>query len=146
MHLTRIDDDLNVKMKLHSLTIRDELQGRLFTSPCYLACSVLRNENIFSSPLNNSHKKETSLAPYEDDDSFKDALPEFFALPDTEIHSGIDSAVIPEKELGKESATWGEIFYEAECNDSNFVSVTFSTRSPSSSDYDGVDTQVLAYH
>lgn len=152
-------------MKLHSLKIIDELQGRLSLSPQYLACSVQKNEKSSASPgICDPLAKEMSIMLPEDDDIFKDALPEFMSLSDTGIYSqimdmahcgvmgdisdptGFESSedFSHEKDLGKGKGTLGEIFYEAEGSDnSDFVSVTFSTRSSVSPDYDGVDTQVL---
>ncbi|KAF3970469.1 hypothetical protein CMV_005848 [Castanea mollissima] len=164
VHIIRREGDLRVKMKLHSLKIIDELQGRLSLSPQYLACSVQKNEKSSASPgIFDPHAKEMSIMLPEDDDIFKDALPEFMSLSDTGIYSqimdmahcgvmgdisdpsGFESSkdFSHEKDLGKGKGTFGEIFYEAEGSDnSDFVSVTFSTRSSVSPDYDGVDTQM----
>lgn len=163
--MIRREGDLTVKMKLHSLKIRDELQGHLSTGPQYLACSVLRSDNVLSSAgLIGSHGKEMSAALHEDDDTFTDAFPEFVSLSDAGIYSqfldiaacgttgdisksaGFESAeaLLHENDPVNGRGISGEIFYEAEgSNYSDFVSVVFSTRSPSSSDYDGIDTQVL---
>lgn len=99
----------------------------------------------------------------ENDDIFKDALPDFMSLSDIGIYSpNIDvghcetmvdmsdpslfesaEAFSHEKDLGKGKGISGEIYYEAEGSDNlDFVSVTFSTRSSGSPGYDGVDTQV----
>ncbi|GFZ13853.1 calcium-dependent lipid-binding family protein [Actinidia rufa] len=160
VHVVRMEGDLTVKMKLHSLKIKDELQGSLSLDPKYLACSVLKNDHLFSS----AHLvKELPTTISEDDDIFRDALPDFMSLPDTVIYSqNLDMAYavrlsdvnecvefdsvgdfVREKEMGKEKGVTGDVFYEAEGSDnSDFVSVTFATRSPSSPDYDGVDTQM----
>ena len=101
-----------------------------------------------------------SVAVYEDDDIFedndifKDALPEFASLSDAACgttgqnvgHARFESAeaLIQEQDLVIGRGISGEIFYEAEGGDyKDFVSVVFSTRSPSSNDYNGTDTQVF---
>lgn len=162
--MSRREGDLTVKMKLHSLKIKDELQGRLSTGPQYLACSVQGSDEIFSSSGSvGPHGKEMSAAPHEDDDTFTDALPEFISSSDAGMYSqfsditafgkignvrdstGFESAeaLLHENDLVNGRGISSEIFYEAEgSNYSDFVSVIFSTRSPSSHDYDGIDTQV----
>ncbi len=136
-------------MKLHSLKIIDELQGRLSLSPRYLACSVQKNDKSSTSTgIFDPHAREMSMILPEDDDIFKDALPDFMCgvMGDISDPTGFESseAFSLEKDLGKGKGTSCEIFYEAEGSDnSDFVSVTFSTRSSGSPDYDGVDTQVL---
>lgn len=154
-----------VKMKLHSLKIKDELQSRLAMNTQYLAYSVLKDDHIFIFPGTfDPHRKELSLTLPEDDDIFKDALPDFMSLPDPGIYSqnmditqclrigdindraGNESAeaLIHDTDLRKGKGISGEVFYEAQGSDSSdFVSVTFLTRSPSSPDYDGIDTKVL---
>lgn len=163
--MIRWEGDLTVKMKLHSLKIRDELQGRLSTRPQYLACSVLRCDNVFSpAGLIDPNGKEMSAALHEENDTFTDALPEFLSLSDTGVYlqfldvaacrstghisdsAGFEfaEALFHEDDLVKGRVVSDEIFYEAEgSNYSDFVSVVFSMRSPSSHDYDGIDTQVL---
>ncbi|KAM1609645.1 hypothetical protein ACFXTN_020154 [Malus domestica] len=164
LHMIRWEADLTLKMKLHSLKVKDELQVRLSTTPQYLACSVLNNDNIVSSPgIVDPHMKEMSALLHEDDDTFTDALPDFMSISDTGLGSQImdmdacattedinddtgfasPRAIIHEKNLVKEKVISGETFYEAEGGDnSNFVSVNFLTRSSSSPDYNGVDTQM----
>ncbi|KAB2604886.1 hypothetical protein D8674_042145 [Pyrus ussuriensis x Pyrus communis] len=164
LHMIRWEGDLTLKMKLHSLKIKDELQVRLSTTPQYLACSVLNNDNLVSSPgIVDPHMKEMSALLHEDDDTFTDALPDFMSISDTGLGSQImdmdtcattedvnddtgfatPQAIIHEKKLVMEKVISGEIFYEADGGDnSNFVSVTFLTRSSSSPDYDGIDTQM----
>ncbi|XP_048235070.1 uncharacterized protein LOC8261314 isoform X2 [Ricinus communis] len=157
VYLTRSEGDLTVKMKLHSLKIKDELQGRLLTSPQYLACSVLKNDKPPAFPSPPDPKGRDMLAvPHDDDDTFKDALPDFLSISDTGFHSPrmevsmSDSsefqcaeALIHEQELLQGKSISNEVFYEAQGGDSlDFVSVTFSTRSSSSPDYDGIDTQM----
>jgi len=159
VHVILADSDLTVKMKLHSLKIKDELQGRLSVSPHYLAVSVLKNETLCSS--SDSHGKDNSLGIPDDDDSFMDALSDFISQTDGghSLHNmeldqqglmGIASdfesleSLIHEKEIENGNSTPHEEYYEAEGSDtSNFVSMSFSTRSPGSPDYDGIDTQVL---
>ncbi|KAK3025351.1 hypothetical protein RJ639_043860, partial [Escallonia herrerae] len=128
VHVVCWEGDLTVKMKLHSLKIKDELQG----SSQYLACSVVDNTSF------DSHG---TLAPRvvktEDNDIFKDALPDFMSLPDS-----ADTFLI-ENDMGKTKAFSGDVFYEAQgTDDSDFVSVTFLTRNPDSLDYDGIDTKM----
>ncbi|KAA8527969.1 hypothetical protein F0562_035162 [Nyssa sinensis] len=164
VHLVCCEGDLTFKMKLHSLKIKDELQGSLSSDPQYLACSVLKNDHLFASPgTSDPLGMELSMVLSEEDDKFTDALPDFLSLPDPVIYSqnfdmahcarvsdvseytGFDSAeaLIHEKDLGKGKSMSGDIFYEAQGSDSSdFVSVTFFTRNPDSSDYDGIDTQM----
>lgn len=164
VHIVCWEGDLTVKMKLHSLKIKDELQGRLSTSLQYLACSVHENDHLFASPRNlDPSVKELSTAQPEEDDIFKDALQDFMSLPDQESNlqhmvmpksawmedvtdfAEVDSAeaLIHEMDLGKGKGTSSETFFEAQDSDhSDFVSVTFLTRNPGSPDYDGVDTQM----
>ncbi|XP_062108869.1 uncharacterized protein LOC133819601 isoform X1 [Humulus lupulus] len=151
VHMIHCEGDLTIRMKLHSLKIRDELQGCLSASPRYLACSVLKNDSTFSSPaMTDPHEKEMPVAVNEDDDTFTDALPEFASLSEAACYSqnldtGFDSAeaLIQEQDMVIGRGISGEIFYEAEGGDyTDFVSVVFSTRSPSSHDYDGIDTQM----
>ncbi|PON64877.1 Phosphatidylinositol-4, 5-bisphosphate phosphodiesterase gamma [Parasponia andersonii] len=163
VHMIRCEGDLTIRMKLHSLQIRDELRGRLSASPQYLACSVLRNDRTYSSPDITDPHEEMPVAANEDDDAFKDALPEFATLSDATCNSqnldpapcgttglnigpvGFESAkaLIQEQDLVIGRGVSGEIFYEAEGGDyMDFVSVIFSSRTPSSHDYDGIDTQM----
>ncbi|KEH32375.1 calcium-dependent lipid-binding-like protein [Medicago truncatula] len=158
VHVILAESDLTVKMKLHSLKIKDELQGRLSVSPQYLAVSVLKNETLCSS--SDSHGKDNSFGIPDDDDSFMDALSDFISQTDGghSLHNmeldqqglmGIASdfesleSLIHEKEIETGNSTPHEEYYEAEGSDtSNFVSMSFSTRSPGSPDYDGIDTQM----
>jgi vacuolar protein sorting-associated protein 13A/C len=161
VHVILADGDLTVKMKLHSLKIKDELQGRLSVSPQYLAVSVLKKETLCSSDSTDFHGKDVSLGIHDDDDSFSDALSEFISQTDGghSLHNmeldqqglmGIASefesleSLLHEKEIEKGRGTPHEVYYEAEGSDtSNFVSMSFATRSSGSPDYDGIDTQVL---
>ncbi|KAK7291737.1 hypothetical protein RIF29_07114 [Crotalaria pallida] len=155
------DGDLTVKMKLHSLKIKDELLGCLSGDPRYLAVSVLKNETMSSSPDSfDSHGKDVSIGIPDDDDSFMDALSEFISQADGGNHllnedleqqglvgiaSDFESLenLIHEKEIEKGKSTPREVYYEAEGSEhSNFVSVSFSTRSSGSPDYDGIDTEM----
>ncbi|XP_061360270.1 uncharacterized protein LOC133304277 isoform X2 [Gastrolobium bilobum] len=161
VHVILADGDLTVKMKLHSLKIKDELQGRLSAAPRYLAVSILKNETASSSSGSfASHGKDVSLGFPDDDDSFMDALSEFISQADGGhyLHNmdldqqglmGIASDLVSfeslmhEKEIEKGKGNPHEVYYEAEGSDtSNFVSVSFSTRSSGSPDYDGIDTQM----
>ncbi|XP_019431159.1 PREDICTED: uncharacterized protein LOC109338390 isoform X1 [Lupinus angustifolius] len=155
------DGDLTVKMKLHSLKIKDELLGCLSGVPRYLAVSVLNNETLSSSPVSfDSHGKDAPFGFPDDDDSFVDALSEFISQADGGNHlhnmdlgqkgrmmitTDFESLenLIHEKEIEKGKNTPHEIYFEAEGSDhSNFVSVSFATRSSGSPDYDGIDTQM----
>ncbi|XP_015087740.1 uncharacterized protein LOC107031055 isoform X1 [Solanum pennellii] len=132
------EGDLAVKMKLHSLKIKDELQGSLCPGPQYLACSVLMDHGASSctDPL-EPDGKEPPLTVIDEDDIFKDALPDFLSLTDS------IEATTPEKELSRGRSLASDIFYEAlGSDDSDFVSLTFTTRHPDSPDYDGIDTQM----
>ncbi|XP_027330645.1 uncharacterized protein LOC113846496 isoform X2 [Abrus precatorius] len=157
VHVVLAGSDLTVKMKLHSLKIKDELQGHLSVAPRYLAVSVLKSETLSSSSgWFDSHGKD--VFP-DDDDDFTDALSEFMSQSDGgNLHNmdldqqglmGVASdfesleSIIHEKEIERGKGTPREEYYEAEGSDtSNFVSVTFTTRSSCSPDYDGIDTQM----
>lgn len=158
------EGDLTVKSKLHSLKIKDELQSRTSTSPQYLAYSVVENENTsVSAGVSDYHGHNMSSVQSEEDDIFKDALPDFISLSESSIHphsmamnqpartgdiidiTGLGSAdaLMNENDLGKGMGFSDDVFYEAQgMESSDFVSVTFSTRSSASPDYDGIDTQV----
>ncbi|XP_057959044.1 uncharacterized protein LOC131151699 [Malania oleifera] len=160
-HIVCLESDLTVKMKLHSLRIIDELQGSPSGNLHYLACSVLKDDNLYRSPNNlDAHGKDLSTTLQDEDDIFKDALPDFMSLPDPCINmdavqftrmgdcmdtAGVDSpeALIHENDLGKPKGISSEIYYEAQgLDNSDFVSVSFSTRNPGSPDYAGIDTEV----
>ncbi|KAL3505576.1 hypothetical protein ACH5RR_030958 [Cinchona calisaya] len=135
VYVSRCEGDLTVKTKLHSLKIKDELQGSLSSSPQYLACSFLGDQD--SLPRNMSEPDGKELLMMEEDDNFKDALPEFMLLPDS-AEAGSD-----EKDQSKGKSVTGDVFYEAKgADDSDFVSVIYLTRNPASPDYDGIDTQM----
>lgn len=136
VHVIRWQGDLTVKMKLHSLKVKDELQGSSDSSPQYLACSVQRDDDSYSSRnILDPHENEPLST---EDDDFKDALSDFLSFPDSA------DALITEKDLGKGRSNSADVFYEAQdVDDSNFVSLSFSTRNTASPDYDGIDTQVL---
>ncbi|PRQ39555.1 putative vacuolar protein sorting-associated protein [Rosa chinensis] len=164
VHMILWEGDMTLKTKLHSLKIKDELQGHLSTTPQYLACSVLKSDNLVSSPgIIDPHWKEMSVLLHEEDDTFTDALPDFMSVSDAGFGSptsdtvscvttedindaaGFASAegLVLEKNLVKARCISAEEFYEAEGSDySNFVSLTFSTLSSSSPHYDGIDTQM----
>ncbi|XP_065863891.1 uncharacterized protein [Euphorbia lathyris] len=152
VHMMQSEDDLTVKVKLRSLKIKDELQGRHSANPQYLACSVLKNEKPLGSPsFLDFQGRDMSLVPvpHDEDDAFKDALADFLSASDSglcsprfEIFESAE-ALIHEQHLLQGKGISNEIFYEVEGGDSlDFVSFTFSTRSSTSSDYDGVDTQM----
>ncbi|KAK4265962.1 hypothetical protein QN277_026944 [Acacia crassicarpa] len=161
VHLIHADGDLTVKMKLHSLKIKDELQGHVSVGEHYLAVSVLKNETPSTcSDSLNSHGKDVSVGLPEDDDSFMDALSEFMSQHDAGnyMHNmsldqqglvGIPpdfeslKTFIQEKGVEEGHGTPCEVYYEIEGVDNlDFISVTFSTRSSGSPDYDGIDTQM----
>ncbi|XP_015689233.1 uncharacterized protein LOC102707936 [Oryza brachyantha] len=148
---------LSVKTKLHSLKIKDELQGRLSTSSNYLACSVI-NDNLetvdSSTPDEEGHPKSFSV----EEDSFMDALADFTPdqspnLHDLEIPSSSISDPDVHTELSLKDSLYfdgdqqkvkpTEVFYEAQDNSVNdFVVLTFLTRTPDSCLYDGIDSQM----
>ncbi|WVZ12338.1 hypothetical protein V8G54_016868 [Vigna mungo] len=156
VQVLRADGDLTVKLKLHSLKIKDELQSRLSVSPSYLAVSVLTNETL-SSDMFDSHGKELF---HDDDDCFTDALSDFIAQTDgghglhnidldhrglVRVASDFESleSTIHENDIELIKGTPREIYYEAQGSDTaNFVSVSFITRSSASPHYDGIDTQM----
>lgn len=147
------EDDLTIKVKLRYLKIKDELQGRHSENPQYLACSVLKNEMPLGSPsFLASRGRDMSVAPvsHDDDDAFTDALADFLSVSDSSVCSPrmeifeSAEALLHEQHLLQGKGICNEIFYDVEGGDNlDFVSFTFSTRSTSSSDYDGVDTQVF---
>lgn len=164
VNLLRFGGDLTVKTKLHSLKIKDELQGHLSMFPQYLACSVL-NENFKADSYCtfNPDEKEMQIFSLEEDDCFKDALPDFMSTPDQsfnaqnldlaynlmpnpescEFYPGVSCTDIVNVDKDQVKGRTGEIFYEAQDNNvSDFVAVTFMTRSPDSPLYDGTDTQM----
>ncbi|MFQ6646375.1 hypothetical protein Gotur_019075 [Gossypium turneri] len=150
-----LGSDLLLKTKLHSLKIKDELQGRLSGDPQYLACSVLKNDtSLQSHQICGSHGNQMSELHLDDDDTFKDALPEFMSLTDPgalsqymdmQDASGFESSEVlnHENSLLQGKRLSGEIFYEAQGGDDlDFVCVTFSKRGSGSPFYDGIDTQM----
>uniref|UniRef100_A0A0E0NER2 C2 domain-containing protein n=1 Tax=Oryza rufipogon TaxID=4529 RepID=A0A0E0NER2_ORYRU len=148
---------LSVKTKLHSLKIKDELQGRLSMSSNYLACSVI-NDNLetvdSSSPDEEDHRKSFSV----EEDSFMDALTDFTPdqspnLQDLEIpsnsifdpdgHTQLSSKDGLSFDGDQQKVKPTEVFYEAQDNNINdFVVLTFLTRTPDSCLYDGIDSQM----
>ncbi|XP_024958370.1 uncharacterized protein LOC102625672 isoform X2 [Citrus sinensis] len=151
VHIISLDGDLTVKMKLHSLKIKDELQGCLSETPQYLACSVLKNDVLLNSQdACDAPEMDVSTVLPEEDDTFTDALTEFMSVTDASPGAGKDhddflptEALIRKHDLVQEKGIASEIFYEAEGGDSSdFVSLIFSTRSYNSSDYDGIDMQL----
>ncbi|KAJ0034329.1 hypothetical protein Pint_24264 [Pistacia integerrima] len=164
VHLISLDGDLGVKMKLHSLKIKDELQDRQSANPKYLARSVLKKDNLLTAHGTcNTPVKHLSAVHTEEDDAFTDALQEFLSVTDTDIYSPkvdtsqssmIDGmnysgefesaeALIHENDLIQGKSFSSEIFYEAQGGESlDFVSVAFSIRSSSSPDYRGIDMQM----
>lgn len=153
-------------MKLHSLKIKDELHDRFSLSPQYLACSVLKDGTDACSLTCDPVGGELRSIGLEEEDIFNDAMSDFTTTPTHSFYSqaldmpfntrhstsdvpecsvtvDIADALLYDKELEKGKCLTSEIFYEAQNNDmSDFVVVTFLTRHPGSSHYDGVDTQV----
>ncbi|KAL9249938.1 Intermembrane lipid transfer protein VPS13-like protein [Drosera capensis] len=155
VHLVLGDGNLAVNVKLHSLKIKDELQGHLAAEPQYLAYSVVKNEQFIASPTAlEAHVKDVSSISMEEGDIFNDALPEFLPGPESIMHSEnfcpleLDSSVASyaDKDPGKGRLSSSEIFYETVGSDSSdFVSLNFVTKDLSSPDYDGIDTQMSVY-
>ncbi|GAB2217585.1 hypothetical protein Droror1_Dr00000784 [Drosera rotundifolia] len=84
VHLVLGEGNLAVNVKLHSLKIKDELQGHLAAEPQYLAYSVVKNEQFIASPTAlEAHVKDVSSIFMEEEDIFNDALPEFLPGPDS---------------------------------------------------------------
>lgn len=138
VHVSRCTNDLVIKVKLNSLKIRDELQGSISSHSKYLACSVI-DQNLHSLPdyLELEGKDHFNMT-LEEDDIFKDALPDFATL-----HDSAETGIL-EKNLSRGKINPPDAFYEAMSADGcDFVSVTFLTRNASSPDYDGIDTQVI---
>ncbi|XP_057544625.1 uncharacterized protein LOC130823840 isoform X3 [Amaranthus tricolor] len=105
IHVIRSEGNLTMKMKLHSLRIKDKLQ---------------------------------------EEDIFRDALPEFTPTPHSLENSDADAdSLLSNHDVGKGKGSSSEIFYEALGSDnSEFVSVTFMSKDPSSPEYEGIDTQM----
>lgn len=137
VYVASCEGDLTVRMNLHLLKMKDELQNPS-TGPHYLACSVVENDHT-SAPVGivNPVVEEVLVSLVEEDDDFTDALTDFMSLPDSV------EALAHDKEPVKARGNSGDIFYEAEgIDDSDFVSLTFLKRTPESPDYDGIDTQM----
>lgn len=154
-----------MKTKLHSLKIKDKLQGPHSMFSQYLACSVL-NDNLKADSCCTFDFDESESQNFfpEEDDCFKDALPDFMSTPDRsfnmqnldlaynsmtkpdacEQYVGVNYTDVVHHDKNQVKGRIGEIFYEARDNSvSDFVAVTFLTRSPDSLLYDGIDTQVI---
>lgn len=166
VNLVCVKDDLNVKMKLHSLKVKDELQSWHSASVQYMACSVLKNKGSSSSFVLDSNSDEIPITVMEEDDVYRDALPEFLHTTDHIFYShSLDTPrgtkhgllnLSPRSfaadfyetlHFDKEMLDGKKIFNEDFCDthdieESDFVSVTFTTRSCGSLFYDGIDTQV----
>jgi len=93
-----------------------------------------------------------NLFCYVYDDCFTDALSDFIAHTGgghqelVGIASDFESleSIIHEKDIELLGGTPREVYYEAQGSDtSNFMYVSFITKSSASPDYDGIDTQVL---
>lgn len=150
VHVISSESGLTVRTKLHSLKIKDELQQQQSGSAQYLAYSVLKNEDIQESlGACNSFDKEMPVGHADDEDAFTDALPEFLSPtePGTPDMDMIQCSMMMDSDehVGLEDAEGlcDEVFYEVQGGEfSDFVSVVFLTRSSSSHDYNGIDTQV----
>nr|GEV02157.1 vacuolar protein sorting-associated protein 62 [Tanacetum cinerariifolium] len=137
VYVASCDGDLTVRMNLHLLKMKDELQNSS-TGPHYLACSVVENYHASDqASVVNPVVEEVLASLVEEDDDFTDALTDFMSLPDSV------EALAHDREPVKARGNSGDIFYEAEgTDDSDFVSLTFLKRTPESPDYDGIDTQM----
>ncbi|CAL9040995.1 unnamed protein product [Musa banksii] len=165
VNFTRSASDLIVKMKLHSLKIKDELQGCLSNFPEYLVCSVM-SDKLKARKSDTLDVSETIFEPFslEEDDCFTDALPDFLSTPDQsscsnyidlasnlgpgadhfENHAGVNHNDPSDHDKDHMNGKAGEIFYEAQdSNISDFVAITFLTRYPDSRLYVGIDTQMI---
>ncbi|PPS16895.1 hypothetical protein GOBAR_AA03703 [Gossypium barbadense] len=147
--------ELVLKTKLHSLKIKDELQGRLSGNPHYLACSVLKyDSSLESNQTCDLNGDEMSGVHQDDDDTFKDALSEFVSSTNSDSLSHYmdmvdayrfesDEVLIDEQDLAQGKGLSGEIFYDAQGGeDLDFVSVTFSRKGSGSPVYDGIDSKM----
>ncbi|XP_024982723.1 uncharacterized protein LOC112519038 isoform X5 [Cynara cardunculus var. scolymus] len=136
VYVASCEGDLTVKMNLHLLKIKDELQNTS-SIPQYLACSVLEEYHSVD-PIGtiNPPVEELSGGLADDDDTFTDALTDFMSFAES-------GEAFHEKDHRKVRGNSGDVFYEAEGIDaSDFVSLTFSKRTRQSPDYDGIDTQM----
>ena len=111
------------------------LQGRLSPTPQYLLVSLANEEteelHETHSPMLDSEPEHSSF--FLEEDSFKDALPEFTPTPTSQVF------IVPGSDMS-------EIYYEAtDDSGTDFVALTFITRSPDYHLYDGIDTQVNEY-
>ncbi|XP_010500318.2 PREDICTED: uncharacterized protein LOC104777719 [Camelina sativa] len=162
VHVISSESGLTVRTKLHSLKIKDELQQQQSGSAQYLAYSVLKNEDIQESLETwDSFDKEMPVGHADDEDAYTDALPEFLSptepgtpdmdmiqcsmMMDSDEHVGLEDAegIVHEKDTTQGKVLCDEVFYEVQGGEfSDFVSVVFLTRSSSSHDYNGIDTQM----
>ncbi|KAG7594430.1 Vacuolar protein sorting-associated protein 62 [Arabidopsis thaliana x Arabidopsis arenosa] len=162
VHVISSESGLTVRTKLHSLKIKDELQQQQTGSAQYLAYSVLKNEDIQDSlGTCDSFDKEMPVGHADDEDAYTDALPEFLSptepgtpdmdmiqcsmMMDSDEHVGLQDTegVFHEKDTSQGKGLCDEVFYEVQGGEfSDFVSVVFLTRSSSSHDYNGIDTQM----
>ncbi|WOL14400.1 hypothetical protein Cni_G23180 [Canna indica] len=163
VNFSRSESDLIVKMKLHSLMIKDELQGRLSNFPEYLACSVLSDKQK-AGGSGTSDVKGKGFEPFfqEEEDCFTDAFSDFHSMDQSSCLKHLDFASNTERSSDGSKMYAGvyhsdasdhekdlvngklcDVFYEAQdSNISDFVAITFSCRSPDSPLYDGIDTQM----
>ncbi|KAI3512412.1 hypothetical protein L1887_19727 [Cichorium endivia] len=129
LYVASCEGDLTVRMNLHMLKVKDELQNSS-TGPHYLALSVV--ENYRPCPTNPPVEEiPVGGGMVDDDDDDDDDFGDDFADADEDF----TEPVVHEKGLG-------DVFFEAEgVDDSDFVSLTFLKRTPQSSDYNGIDSQ-----
>ncbi|CAN8243432.1 unnamed protein product, partial [Cochlearia groenlandica] len=156
IHMISSESGLTVKTKLHSLKIKDELQHQQSESTQYLAYSVLKNEDIQDSP-----GRRESVGHADDEDAFTDAVQEFLSptepgtpdmdmiqcsmMMDSHENVGLEDAEggFHEKDTSQGKGLCDEVFYEVQGGEfTDFISVVFLTRSSSSHDYNGIDTQM----
>jgi vacuolar protein sorting-associated protein 13A/C len=148
---------LSVKTKLHSLKIKDELQGRFSMTSKYLACSII-DESV-EGTCSSTPDKEGDVSTFSvDEDPFMDALTDFTSdqncnMQENEIPNLVSEASIYTETSSKDGIWFNgdqqkvkpsEVFYEAQDNNvTDFVVLTFLSRSPDSCLYDGIDSQVI---
>lgn len=162
--MTTGEGDLTLKTRLHSLRIKDELQGHLSECSKYLAYSVVKSGIHPSlSYANESPCSMDMLTQKSEEDDFTDALSDLvFEHESDEYCTHLDSqfgrvgdigggipglytmhSLMFEMDGGREKGFSGDIFSEGPGTDhGDFVSVNFARRDSGSLDYEGIDSQV----
>lgn len=157
VNLIQQENDLTVRMKLHSLKIEDKLQGHVSTTCKYIARSVLENDSQYLfEEIDNKCIRALDIS--EDDEFFKDALPDFSCPSDYASFPQSNLSSFPLTPRENSSQDFGtpvtnskyELFdwnlalgeQTEDVDVSDFVSVIFVTRQPNSPHYDGTDTQM----